>query len=137
MEGEEVSQKVSKFSSGINIILRLDSLWRDTHSYSRNGKYILWNLTLDRIWLELCRDLEGDEFEKQEKKFKEFEEKLQEQMPISDNEPEGFKKHTTEDIKKRNKVYNILIKKQIFLARLENELGKGTTFDDGDEEDWE
>ena len=38
---------------------------------------------------------------------------------------------------KRAEQYKILNEKELFLKRLENELGKGTTFDDGDEDDFE
>ena len=45
MEIEEV--KVSKHSSGVSIIIRLDQLWKNCFSYKRNGQYRKWNEELD------------------------------------------------------------------------------------------
>jgi len=43
----------------------------------------------------------------------------------------------TTAVENREEQYQILMDKQLFLARLENELGKGTTFGEGDEDDFE
>lgn len=133
---EEGDTKVSKFSSGLNIIMRLDELWKDTHRNSRAGKYNKWNGDLDRIWLELARDLK-DKYENNEKIFKEFEEELKKLGNISDKKPEGFKEPTKDQIKNRDEFYLLMMRKQLFLARLENELGKGTTLQEGDDDDFD
>jgi len=132
-EGEQ--QQVSKYSSGVNILLRLDELWKDTHRHSRNGYFNKWNSDLDRIWLELARDISEKDYETKEERFNKFDTRLSEVGKIKDLEPEGFRKVTEAEIEKRNKHYKILMEKQLFLARLENELGKGTTWDDDDDDD--
>ena len=135
-EKEGNDGKISKFSSGLNIVMRLDELWKDTHKHSRAGLYNKWNLDLDRIWLELARDLK-DKFETEETKFKAFDTKLEALGNISDKEPAGFKELTEIQIKNRDKYYKLMMEKQIFLARLENQLGKGTTFEEGDDDDFD
>jgi hypothetical protein len=138
---EQNEQERSKYSSGININLRLDQLWKDTHTHSRAGKFYLWNLDLDCIWSELARDLKAKEndsdknFDNINKNFKKYDEKLKETGNIKDSKPEGFEEPTKEQLDNRNKQYEILREKQIFLARLENKLGKGTTWEDEDEDD--
>jgi len=135
---EDFEQKTSKFSGGLNIIMRLDDLWKDTHEHSRAGLYKLWNLDLDRVWLELTRDYDEEkdkEFKQIEAKFDSFDEQISNLGEISDTKKAGFKKITSEDINKRNKFYKILMNKQLFLARLENKLGKGTTYDEEEDED--
>lgn len=134
-EGDE--RQVSKFSSGINIILRIDELWKDTHRHSRAGLYNKWNSDLDRIWLELARDIKQEDYKDKEREFNEFDLKLESYGKIRDTEPEGFKKVSDEEIKIRNSHYKTLMEKQLFLARLENEFGKGTTWDDEDDDDIE
>lgn len=52
---DDEQPKISKYNSGIAIIMRLDVLWKDTHVHSRSGQYYKWNLDLDRIWCELSR----------------------------------------------------------------------------------
>ena len=69
---EEGEQKIPKHSSGVNILIRIDGLWRDTHSHSRTGLFSSWNSDLDRIWLELARDIKTKDFENKEKTFLDF-----------------------------------------------------------------
>ena len=135
--------KHSKFSSGLNIITRLDLLWRNCSEYKRQGKYLRWCEELDTIWLELARDIDEDEYndKKEEKKeirgceskFKKFDDDLIKELPFLDS-GKGFSEITPAEITKRNKQYEILMKKQLFLARLENKYGKGTTYEDEDED---
>jgi len=136
---EENDTKTSKFSSGLNIIMRLDELWKDTHRHARNGLYNKWNLDLDRMWLELVRDYKEDDesFKKIKAEFVDFDQQISDLGKISDVAMPGFKKVTEEERENRNEHYRILMKKQLFLARLENNLGKGTTFDDGDDDDFD
>jgi len=138
MEHEEEDQKLSKYSSGINILKRIDILWRDTHSHSRAGMFYNWNMDLDRIWLELARDLKEKPKDKNLKydtvktAFDEFDEKLKN---LDDNSSTGFQPPSTGDIKQRSDQYKTLMEKQLFLARLENQIGKGTTTEDEDDDD--
>lgn len=137
----EDEDKVQRYSSGLNIVIRLDSLWKDTHLHSRAGQYAKWNADLDRIWLELARDLnegknsEGEsEFSSREKEFNGYDDALGKLMPFDDSGEKGFTPPTAEMLSRRNKQYKVLMSKQLFLARLENELGKGTTYEDEDDD---
>lgn len=140
MEDNEV--QISKYSSGVNINLRIDQLWKDSHLHSRINRYSSWNLDLDCIWSELARDLNDKDDKKNNlKKFKEIKEEYEKFDKeilkfgiIKDKQPVGFKELTQDDISARNNHYRILREKQIFLARLENKLGKGTTYDSDDED---
>ncbi len=134
---EEGEQKIPKHSSGVNILIRIDGLWRDTHSHSRTGLFSSWNSDLDRIWLELARDIKTKDFENKEKTFLDFDSQLIKEGSIQDSGGGvGFAQKTSNQIERRDKHYKILMKKQVFLARLENELGKGTSHrTDGDDID--
>jgi hypothetical protein len=141
----ELEGKHSKFSSGLNIITRLDLLWRNCQEFKRNGQYSKWNDELDTIWLELARDLNnseyndskndktGEDIEGYQTKFKKFDEELRKHLPFADSNI-GFKKLEQGFITKRNQQYKTLMEKQLFLARLENELDKGTTYEDEDDD---
>jgi len=150
---EQEDRKISRFSSGLNILMRLDNLWKDTHKHSREGRFQMWNDDLDRIWLELARDLKQEEYYDLDKdgstiiisekevfkkgyksQFEAFDEKLEEIMPFMDSGTTGFQKPNDDVKKNRNKQYKVLMEKQLFLARLENELGKGTTYEDEDDD---
>jgi len=141
---ESGENKVSKFSSGLNIIMRLDELWKNCAKFKRNGQYSKWNDELDTIWLELARDLKESEFYDQKDdleeiiigyktRFKEFDKKLKKFLPFKDYF-KGFKKPTKEDLENRENQYEILMEKQLFLARLENHLNKGTTYEEEDDD---
>ncbi len=145
---ENEEQIKSKYSSGINIILRLDQLWKDTHLHSRIGVYSKWNSDLDCIWLELARDYKDDDKDKDtngekgnfkniKEEFDSFDTEIKAKGGFKDKKPEGFKKLSPEEIESRDEIYKILMKKQLFLARLENKLGKGTTLDEGDDYDFD
>ena len=134
---ENQEQKISKYSSGVNILIRINNLWQKTHLFAEAGVYSHLNTVLDRIWLELARDLKDKDYTDEKKTFDAFDERLKELMPFNDEKPKGFKAPTSTEIENRNKIYTVLMDKQLYLSRLENKMGKGTTYDSGDESDWE
>ena len=130
---DEEQPKISKYNSGIAIIMRLDVLWKDTHTHSRSGQYYKWNLDLDRIWCELSRDLEETDYTEKKKLFDDFETKLSQKGEIKDNLSSSFDTPSQQDVKNRKEQYKILMEKELFLRRLENTLGKGTAWDEDEE----
>lgn len=161
MENEEES-KVSKYNSGIAKLIRLNTLWIDVNNHSRQGVYAKWNEDLDRIWSELCADLkdieEKDEdsdkkekirkrkdekgnrvlyFDEEKTKINEFDTKIANEGEFMDKEPQGFAQITKDMKDKRAKQYKFLLEKEIYLRKLENKLGKGTAWDDEDEDSWD
>jgi len=145
---EDGEQKISKYSSGVSILIRLDQLWKDTHKHARSGVYKMWNEDLDCIWRELARDIDTKKFNDgkgddgktilgNKSKFNSFQGKLKKLGGFEDEGGEGFQSMKTTAVENREEQYQILMDKQLFLARLENELGKGTTFGEGDEDDFE
>lgn len=136
MEGEQ-TKRISKYSSGVSIQIRLDTLWRDANNHSRIGLFLRWNNDLDTIWRELARDISEDEYEDYKDKFDKFDKELIKLGNFEDRANEGFNPLSKDQILKRDKQYKVLSEKELFLKRLENHLGKGTTFVDGDESDWE
>ena len=124
MESEE--EKTSKFSSGLNIIKRLDILWINCQNFKRKGQYSSWNDELDTIWLELARDIKQEEYEdstdeitKEKKegyhsKFIKFDKDLAKELPFNDSN-KGFSIPDNDMITRRNKQYEILMNKQLFL----------------------
>lgn len=136
MEKEE-EQKVSKFSGAVSALIRVDELWNDTHTHSRQGKYLNWNEDLDRIWLELAKDLSNEIFTSKKEIFDAFETQLKEKGGIYDKAKCDFEDIPQDTITKRSNIYKILMDKELFLRRLENELGKGTSWEDEDEDDFD
>lgn len=131
---EENQVKLSKYNSGIAQIYRLDNLWKDVNNHSRSGHFIKWNNDLDRVWCELARDLKEDEYIKKKKELDDIDNKLANSGKFNDNANESFEEPKANDITKRNLQYKLLMEKELFLRRLENLLGKGTAFDDEDDD---
>ncbi len=126
---EEVSvenKQVSKINSGMLLIQRLDSLWKDSHRHSRDGDYKSWNEDLDRIWMELGGDVEkdGDEEKEYEKFIKEY------ANSIDERKTSGFQTLSKEEKLSLIKQKVILQRKELFLRRLMNKQGKGTAYED-------
>jgi len=137
MEQEAETKIKSKYSSGINIILRLDQLWRDTHLHSRKDMFYHWNNDLDCIWRELARDLGSEKYDEWKNKIDEINKELKKLGKFEDEKPAGFKEPPIELLQKREKQYELLNEKQLILARLENWLGKGTTEEEDDDYDFD
>jgi len=137
MEEQADIQKISKYNSGVAIQIRLDGLWNKANLFFLKGLYEKWNDVLDNIWRELCRDIEKNDFDLIKTEFNKFDIELAKLGKINDNPPEGFAIATKEQIDNRIEQRKILDKKEIYLKRLENSLGKGTKFDEGDDDDFD
>ncbi len=142
---EDYEQKLeesttSKINSGMLINLRLNDLWKDAHRHARAGKYSKWNDDLDRVWCELGGDVKPlTEKEKKDKKKgneEEYDELTLKYAKSCKNVPDitGFQKHSKEAKTSFAKQKQSLIKKEIFLRRLQNTQGKGTAYHDSSED---
>ena len=130
---EQTTQKTSKYNSGVAQIMRLDDLWKKTHTAVIMSNFYKWNVLLDRIWCELAKDIDNGDYKTKKYNYDEIDEKI---GTIKDTQ-EGFKNPSEKDIEKRNGQFKILMEKELFLRRLENSLGKGTAWEDEDEDAWE
>ena len=124
--------KKSKYNAAIAQLYRLDNLRKDAHNHARSIMYIKWNEDLDRYWLELVSDTAQVE----RKKIKQINEKL----------AKVFLYVNGEKLRKElPKLYaklilaqkELLMEKEEILATLQNTQGKGTAYEDPDEDDFE
>lgn len=107
--------KVSEYNSAFSQLYRLDALWQQANYMSINGHIVQWNWILDAIWRELAGDADP-------KQFTEF---------------NNFKGLYSKYRSKRDKLYQLLEQKEIFLRKLQNKQGKGTKYADPDEDSME
>lgn len=123
---------VSKLNSGGLINLRLHNLWVDRHKYAMNGDYVKWNEMLDAVWCELGADVkEGSADDKQ---FWELSKNFS-QACEGEKKLTGFNKIDKAGLASRAAQKVSLIKKELFLRRLQNKQGKGTAYVDEDDFD--
>jgi len=114
-ESEESSDKKSKYNAAISQIYRLDNLFQKAEHYRNVGMLIKWNWVLDSIWIELASDSDTKDI----KIFKKY------IIIISKYR------------QKKDKLYQILITKEIWLRKLQNHQGKGTSYIDESEDDFD
>jgi len=132
---EELGEnQVSKYSSGVNILIRLSGLWNDANTHSRAGRFADWNNDLDCVFRELARDIKPNDYKIKKEEYDKFDSKIIELGEFNDGGSKSFKAPSKEEILNRSKQYRILNDKELFLKRLENQIGKGTTWDDDDED---
>ena len=126
--------KISSYNSAGDQIQRIGQLWRDANNHARQGDNSKWNMDLDAIWRELAGDLPNDSV--QEKAFDKFMEAITKLMPLTSATPPSFNKKDQNIYLKRSQEYQILHKKDVFLRRLQNVLGKGSSYRDEFEDDF-
>ena len=100
---EEQELQISKHSSGISIIIRIDGLWKDANIHSCAGQYSKWNTKLDVIWRELARDIKEDDYNNKKTAFDKFDKDLVETGVFKDTGSDTFEDMSKEDIKNRSK----------------------------------
>ena len=128
----------SRFNSGMLINLRLNNLWVLTHTYARKGQYSDWSAVLDRIWCELSADVDEEKDGKaSNKKFEDIEDELAKVGVTNWGKFGGFEGKDAKAKLIMTKQYRLLMKKEIFLRKLQNKQGKGTAYYDESENDWE
>lgn len=129
-DGEDRTK--SKYNSAISQLYRMDELWRDSHRHSRAGNLKEYNSDLDRVWLELAGDLKP--VNKKDRaiilEYKDFNFKIAELNGLL-----TMKRISLSNFSE--KLYQLLMEKELFLRRMQNELGKGTAYEDEMEDDWE
>jgi len=128
--------KVSKYNQGMFIVARLDELWKKTHLHASNHLFSALNDDLDRVWCEIARNLKEDtDFKTKKEEFDKINGELVVEGSFQDFKPAGWNKVDKSIEEKRRKQYNILMKKELFLRRLENFLGLGNKWDDESSDD--
>lgn len=125
---ELANSKVSKINAAALINLIIAKLWEDSHRNSRTGDLSKWNADLNCIWVELAGDVESES--DQENEFKKIETEIVNSGSLSKKKATGFEQVTDNEILRHAKQHNLLMKKAVFLKRLQNAQGKGTAYQD-------
>jgi len=131
----------SKINAAGLINLTLENLWNEAFKKQTKNELWKWNRYLDSIWLILGGDviIKDNENKKTNKIFQEFnslEIKIGETGTLN-HKKTGFNKITKTEIKTMARQYQLLMKKSLFLRRLQNKQGKGTAYKDPGEDDFD
>lgn len=122
---------MSRINSAGLINSTLENIWKDSYNAMASGNYSLWNTKLDAIWAILGGDVKEDD--EDEKKYNSINLKIYENGSLKSKIGSGFDEKTNPN----NAIqYQLLIKKALFLRRLQNKQGKGTAYENEDQDDW-
>ena len=103
---DDSKKLVSVYNEAQLQIMRLNNIWTKCHNYAQSGNLSAYKWQLDRAWIELSADAE--------KKDKEYYFKA---IDIINS--------VIAKSKSNHSLYNLLIRKEIFLKLLQEEVGKG------------
>jgi len=125
-------EKSSKINAAGMINSTLEGLWSESYTSMSQGDYNRWNIKLDSIWCILGGDCkEGDDTDKEMKKINL---EIYEKGSLKSKTGKGF----SEKLNPNNPIqYQLLLKKSLFLRRLQNKQGKGTAYTSDDEDDFD
>lgn len=133
-DDSSLNLKSSKINSAMVVNMTLNELWKDSFRHFRDGRYLSWNSDLDAIWTILGGEPDVENSE-DEKNYNSLNNELKEIGSLNNLiESRGFNKIETQIILKLNKQKAILLKKALFLRRLQNKQGKGTAYHEADED---
>lgn len=125
-------EKVSKINAAGLINITLENLWRDCYKLMASGHYGLWNIKLDSIWVILGGD-EKDENDTS-KDINKLDLEIYKQGVLSSKSGKGFNAQPNPNNAMQ---YQLLKRKSLFLRRLQNKQGKGTSYHSDDDYDFD
>ena len=127
--------KQSKYNTSGFINLRLNDLWIKVNNATIAGNYHQWNFILDVIYRELTRDFPVKA--QQETEFNDLNAAVKKLLPLWRPTNPDFNNKAVLSESLKEKQYEAIDKKDIFLRRLENSVGKGSSYKDEDEDDFD
>ena len=119
---EEYNKTISKFNEGVLQIQRLHNVWLGVRINREGGNYRRAKDILDSAWVELACD--ADKLDANE------ETNFKQQIQEIDDE---YEKNVS--TKNRNVLYKLLIRKEILLRTIQEKAGKGSRYENPDDDD--
>ena len=113
------SPELSKYNEAALQILRLNSNWVRAETFINKGEMTSWKFIQDSVWRELYADI-----------FR----KSNPDLILKKNKCLRLKIATA---KNRQELYNALMARHEFLKKLQDDVGKGGSYSDGTEQDFE
>lgn len=124
---DETSEKIiTDYNSAALMNMRVDEILKDINKHKRKAEFCKWNADLDTFWCEIGADtVEGGD---EDKKIISLNMDLLKVSPLLDwnNYSKGFNELTKQQELLKNKQYQILNKKEMYIRRLMSSQGKLT-----------
>ena len=123
-------EKISRINSAGLINSILENLWRESYTAMANGDYLKWNSKLDSIWTILGGDC--DNGGEEDIKINKINLGVYEIGSLKSKAGNGFSEKNNPN---NSLQYQLLLRKSLFLRRLQNKQGKGTAYQNDDDDD--
>lgn len=131
-EPDVLESQTSRINAAGMINQTLEKLWNESYTLMSQGKYDLWNIKLDSIWAILGGDeKEGEDADRQ---ITELNLKIYRTGSLKSKVGIGFSQQNNPNNPLQ---YQLLLKKSLFLRRLQNKQGKGTAYKNSDLDDFD
>jgi hypothetical protein len=131
-EVTDETEQTSRINAAGLINQTLEKLWNESYTAMSQGKYDLWNIKLDSIWAILGGDCE--ENCTTDKEINSMNLKLYKTGSLKSKTGTGFSQKANPN----NAIqYQLLLKKSLYLRRLQNKQGKGTAYKNSDTDDFD
>ena len=131
-ETSESENQTSRINAAGLINSTLEKLWNESYTAMSQGRYDLWNVKLDSIWAILGGDVvEGDDVDKEVNKINL---QIYKKGSLKSKTGNGF---SQTDNPNNTFQYQLLLKKSLYLRRLQNKQGKGTAYKTSDTDDFD
>lgn len=124
--------KQSRINAAGLINSTLENLWNECYTAMAHGDYQKWNIKLDSIWAILGGDVK--ENGEEDKIYKKMNLAIYELGSLKTNLGNGFQKTSNPNNAMQ---YQLLLGKSLWLRRLQNKQGKGTAYEDEDDDDFD
>ena len=127
---EDSDTPTSRINAAGLINSTLEKLWNESYTLMSQGRYDLWNVKLDSIWCILGGDVENDGVE--DKEMQKINLAIYSKGSLKSKIGNSF---SQKDNPNNSFQYQLLLKKSLFLRRLQNKQGKGTAYATEDDDD--
>ena len=131
-ETTEVDNQTSRINAAGLINSTLEKLWGESYTAMAQGNYVNWNVKLDSIWAILGGDCE--ENCDTDKEINKMNVKIYEAGSLKSKTGTGFSQKANPNNALQ---YQLLLKKSLYLRRLQNKQGKGTAYKNSDMDDFD
>jgi hypothetical protein len=131
-EPSDLENPTSRINAAGMINQTLEKLWGECYTAMSNGDFVKWNTKLDSIWAILGGDEE--EGNGKDKQFNEINLKIYQTGSLKNKLGSGFSQKENPNNPLQ---YHLLLKKSLFLRRLQNKQGKGTAYKNSDLDDFD
>ena len=131
---EDEESKISRINSAGLINITIENSWRESYKAMIKGDLVSWNRILDTLWVILGGDCKEKDIV--DKEISDIDKDIYSTGSLN-HKKSGFETSSDKENENIAHQYILLKKKALFLRRLQNIQGKGTSYQNDDYDDFD